>query len=73
MKKGTWIVNSQSFDGWKHHMCSVCKKDAVFEYRYVSDYDEGFDGEWEYVGKREAGINEHLTDYCPHCGADMNK
>ena len=40
---------------------------------YEDDYDEGLDGEWFYLGKRENGTIEHLTNYCPNCGADMRR
>lgn len=72
-KRGKWIVNHESYDGYKHHMCSYCKQDAIFNYIYVADYDEMLDGEWDYIGQREDGIDECLTDCCPHCGAVMGK
>ncbi len=69
--KGRWEVIEETSSGWKQHRCSVCKSEAIFEYTYSDDYDEGIDGEWEYIGQREDGIIEHLTDFCPSCGADM--
>ena len=36
------------------------------------DYDEGIDGEWEYLGVRDNGINEHITKFCPECGEKMD-
>ena len=69
--KGRWGVIEETSSGWKQHRCSVCKAEAIFEYTYIDDYDEGVDGEWEYIGQMENGITEHLTDFCPHCGADM--
>ena len=73
IKHGEWVVNQESVDGYKHHMCSGCLTDAIFEYRYEADYDEMLDGEWEYIGKKEVGITEQLTNYCPNCGAKMGK
>ena len=71
--KGRWEVIEETSSGWKQHRCSVCKAEAIFEYTYIDDYDEGFDGEWEYIGQIENGITEHLTDFCPNCGADMRE
>lgn len=69
--KGRWKKIKGTSSGWKQHRCSLCKAEAIFEYTYIDDYDEGIDGEWEYIGQRENGIIEHLTDFCPNCGADM--
>lgn len=69
--KGRWEEIEETSSGWEQHRCSVCKEEAIFEYTYTDDYDEGIDGEWEYIGQREDGIIEHLTDFCPSCGADM--
>ncbi len=69
--KGRWEEIEETSSGWKQHRCSVCKEEAIFEYTYTDDYDEGIDGEWEYIGQREDGIIEHLTDFCPSCGADV--
>ena len=71
IKHGKWVVNPKNFDGYKHHMCSVCHTEAVFEYLYEADYDEMLDGEWEYIGKREVGIKEHLSGCCPECGSKL--
>lgn len=69
--KGRWEKFKGTSSGWEQHRCSVCKAEAIFEYTYIDDYDEGIDGEWECIGQKEDGIIEHLTDFCPHCGADM--
>ena len=68
-----WVVNHKSEDSYNHHMCNKCKTDAPFHYTYIDDYDEGFDGEWFYLGQREDGIVEHMGTFCPNCGADMRK
>lgn len=70
-KCSKWIIGHRAYDEYAHHMCSNCKKDAIFNYVYVNDYAEGFYGAMEYVGQREDGISEFLTDYCPSCGAVM--
>ena len=70
-QKGRWEKFKGTSSGWEQHRCSVCKAEAIFEYTYIDDYDEGIDGEWECIGQKEDGIIEHLTDFCPHCGADM--
>ena len=28
--------------------------------------------EWEYLGVRDNGINEHITKFCPECGEKMD-
>lgn len=40
------------------YRCSVCKKKALYHSK------QDFLGNWESV--------QALTDYCPHCGAEMN-
>lgn len=69
---GRW-KKVEGSSGWEQHRCSVCKKEAIFKVDYIDDYDEGVDGEWEYIGRTENGITEYLTDYCPNCGADMRR
>ena len=70
--RGEWIVDDESGTEWISHQCSVCKESSLSEMIYEDDYDEGLDGEWFYLGKREIGIIEHLTNYCPNCGAKMD-
>ena len=68
--RGEWVYDENDTE-WTSHQCSVCKKLSFREMIYQDDYDEGLDGEWFYLGKREVGIIEHLTNYCPNCGAKM--
>ena len=68
-----WKPKYNKEDGYWHNVCSACKTESVFEYEYEPDYDEGLDGEWHYIGQMECGIREHLTNYCPNCGAKMHK
>ena len=70
--RGEWVDDENGTE-WDSHQCSVCKKSPLSEMIYEDDYDEGLDGEWFYLGKRENGIIEHLTNYCPNCGAKMDK
>ena len=72
VRHGRW-EKVEGSSGWERHRCSVCKKEATFKYEYIDDYDEDMDGEWEYIGQRENGITEYLTDYCPNCGAKMDR
>lgn len=69
--RGCWEVYV-SEDGYEHHRCSSCGKDAIFDYVTEPMYDEGYDGEWSYVADIETGISEHITDFCPSCGAKMD-
>lgn len=72
VRHGEWIEHDESKDDFYHHRCSICKVDAPFNYVETEDYDEGMDGEWCFIGMRIADIVEHLTNYCPHCGAKMD-
>ena len=68
----TWIIDESYDDGYEHHKCSHCNTRALFDYIMEEDYDEGTDGEWEYLGMRDNGINEHITKFCPECGEKMD-
>ena len=59
-------------DAYIHHKCTNCNVCAPFDYKYREDWDEGMDGEWYSLGIIDDGINEHLTPYCPNCGARMD-
>lgn len=68
---GQWELYDDNEDGYSHHRCSNCKEDAIFTYESEDMYDEGYDGEWHYIGDICVGIDEHLTKFCPHCGTKM--
>lgn len=72
LRHGRWIVNTESSDGYEHHMCSVCKTYAIHNYMYDDDYDELPDGGYRYIGRIESGIFERMTMFCPNCGAKMD-
>jgi uncharacterized protein YegP (UPF0339 family) len=72
VRHGEWVEHDESKDDFYHHRCSICKVDAPFNYVETEDYDEGMDGEWCLMGLRIADIVEHLTNYCPNCGAKMD-
>lgn len=57
-KKGKWIAVTEDGDVYKR-ICSCCGREAFFQ---NDDPDELYDG-----GRYE------LSDFCPHCGADMRK
>lgn len=66
-----WQVHV-SEDGYEHHFCPECGEDAIFDYVNEPMYDKCLDGEMEYCGDVEVGISEHITPYCPNCGARMS-
>ena len=73
VRHGRWIEHEETpDDAYLHHKCSECNVNAPFDYKMREDWDEGMDGEWDSLGLVDDGINEHLTDYCPNCGAKMD-
>lgn len=73
VRHGRWIEHEETpDDAYLHHKCSECNVNAPFDYNMREDWDEGMDGEWDSLGLVDDGINEHLTDYCPNCGAKMD-
>ena len=73
VRHGRWIEHEETpDDAYRHHKCSECNVNAPFDYNMREDWDEGMDGEWDSLGLVDDGINEHLTDYCPNCGAKMD-
>ena len=68
---GRWVEHGESVDGYYHHKCSNCEADAPYDYKMREDWDEGLDGEWFFLGLTDVGITEHITPYCPNCGAHM--
>ena len=57
-KKGKWVAVTEDGDVYKR-ICSCCGQEAFFQ---NDDPDELYDG-----GRYE------LSDFCPHCGADMKE
>lgn len=73
VRHGRWIgICETEDDAYLHHKCSICNVYAPFDYKYREDWDEGMDGEWYFLVLVDDGINEHLTPYCPNCGAKMD-
>lgn len=56
VRRGKWIAVTEDGDVYKR-ICSCCGQEAFFQ---NDDPDELYDG-----GRYE------LSDFCPHCGADM--
>ena len=56
--RGKWIAVTEDGNVYKR-ICSCCGREAFFQ---NDDLDELYDG-----GRYE------LSDFCPHCGADMRK
>lgn len=72
---GRWVEcddDDHLGDAYNHHKCTNCNTAAPYSYQYREDWDEGMDGEWYSLGIIDDGINEHLTAYCPNCGARMD-
>ena len=72
VRHGEWVKHDELKDDFYHHCCSICKEDAPCHYVETEDYDEGMDGELYFIGMRITDIVEHLTNYCPNCGAKMD-
>ena len=72
VKHGRWEGHDDYDDDYYHHKCTNCNVDAPFDYEYREDWDEGMDGEWYSLGLVDDGIIEHMTPYCPNCGAKMD-
>lgn len=55
---------------WVDGHCTECGKEAMY-----STFDEPiYDYDWEEnlrYSHTETNVEYQLTDYCPHCGADM--
>lgn len=69
---GEWELFLCDEDAYEHHRCSVCKNLAWFEYENETMWDENIDGEMVECGDATCGITEHLTLFCPYCGAKMD-
>lgn len=69
---GEWELFLCDEDAYEHHRCSVCKNLAWFEYENETMWDENIDGEMVECGDVSCGITEHLTPFCPMCGAKMD-
>lgn len=64
---GRWLFDRNT----ERYFCSVCNEEAL----YTSKDDPIFDYDWEEnlrYSHTETILEEHLTDYCPNCGAQMD-
>lgn len=69
---GAWEEHYEE-DGFVHHRCSKCRKNAFYEYKTIPLYEEDNDGEIVDCGVMKLDIIEQLTSFCPHCGAKMDE
>lgn len=69
---GRWEEHCEE-DGFVHHRCSKCRKNAFYEYKTIPLYEEDNDGEIVDCGVMKLDIIEKLTSFCPHCGAKMDE
>lgn len=67
--EGEWVYDEST--DYYSHKCSACDSPAIYQTNYEDDWDEGLDGKWRNLGMIATGITEHLTPYCPHCGAKI--
>jgi len=71
-----WVEYNGEHEGGLYdycpHACSDCGSIALFEVIYEEDWDEDIEGYPTYLGLRIGDIKEHITKYCPNCGAKMN-
>ena len=64
---GRWLFDSNT----ERCFCSACNEEAL----YTSKDDPIFDYDWEEnlrYSHTETILEEHLTNYCPNCGAKMD-
>jgi len=71
--KAEWIIEEDKYiDDWVHHKCSNCNASALYDCIMEEDWDYDWNENPFSWGLIQAGINEHITDFCPNCGAEMN-
>ena len=66
VKHGRWLFDSNT----ERYFCSACNEQALYTSRDVPEYDYDWEENLRY-SHTETIIEEHLTNYCPNCGADM--
>ena len=64
---GRWLFDSIT----ERYFCSACNEQALYTSRDVPEYDYDWEENLRY-SYTETYIEEHLTDYCPNCGAKMD-
>ena len=64
---GRWLFDS----GRGRYFCSACNEDALYTTKDEPVYDYDWEENLRY-SHTETFIEEHLTNYCPNCGAKMD-
>jgi hypothetical protein len=66
VKHGRWLFDSNT----ERYFCSVCNEQALSTSNDEPVYDYDSEENLRY-SHTETIFEEHLTNYCPNCGADM--
>ena len=64
---GRWLYDSYA----EKYFCSACNEEAIYSSRDVPEYDYDWEENLRY-SHTETIFEEHLTKFCPHCGATMD-
>ena len=64
---GQWLFDS----GSARYFCSACSENALMTSKDIPEYDYDLEENLRY-SHTETIYEEHLTNYCPNCGAKMN-
>ena len=64
---GRWLFDSYT----ERYFCSSCNEQALYTSRDVPEYDYDWEENLRY-SHTETYTEEHLTNYCPNCGAKMD-
>ena len=66
VKHGRWLFDSNT----ERYFCSACNEQALCTSKDIPEYDYDWEENLRY-SHTETIIEEHLTNYCPNCGAYM--
>ena len=67
MVHGKWLFDSRS----EMYFCSACNENAFYTSRDIPEYDYDWEENLRF-SHIETIWEEHLTNYCPNCGAKMD-